>query len=568
MAARCVIAHLSDLHFGNHDQNVLNRLSDDLLRPPRPDFLVVTGDLSERAKDVQLKAAKKYLDEILGQLSRVGHNMRYLVIPGNHDVGRDKRQKTWRQVFPTGAWGSGAEKGLCQPANLYDHHFDRTKNGQEAKQLVERDTRYCEYYPHCQTAFLKFNSNILMGRWWDLPLLGKLDRTLHRLTCGWWNYGNGGVGAVQLNRARETVARYEEAFSDFKHCRRVALVHHHIHFLPDGDLEKWLLMDDAGPFWKAMIDLGVELVLHGHKHYATHAVIRYLRGRDGGGVEEREFMVLAGGTAASHDLPPNQQHCYYRIECDDFKCKAQKRAYGENAFGDAGPPLVFRSRLRFQIPEAGAGLDTAALETMVVTDDEDMDANHYKKITYEATIDRNLGYSMQIRYEGSNTSKQTFLRVPVVIVGAPGRRQQVQWEAHDAATNASLHYEVEPHTTNVDKLWLRVSFPGDGHSGAVSVRIGVTVPALMWPKNDFDAVGLARFVGGVEQFEYVLRSEREVREPKCFAVERSQLRQIDLNGPSVETVGDKRYYTFRPQCQNPAELGLGLLFHYRELRTP
>src|SRR2546423_652220 len=74
MAARCVIAHLSDLHFGNEDPLVLARLREDLLTPPLPDFLIVTGDLSERWKVRQLEDAKRYLDGILEELTRQGHD--------------------------------------------------------------------------------------------------------------------------------------------------------------------------------------------------------------------------------------------------------------------------------------------------------------------------------------------------------------------------------------------------------------------------------------------------------------------------------------------------------------
>ena len=70
------IAHLSDLHFGRHDQEValqlLSRLNQD-----RPDLIVITGDLTQRGRHWQFAAARDYLERLPKPM---------VVIPGNHDV--------------------------------------------------------------------------------------------------------------------------------------------------------------------------------------------------------------------------------------------------------------------------------------------------------------------------------------------------------------------------------------------------------------------------------------------------------------------------------------------------
>lgn len=70
------LAHLSDLHFG--------RIAPALLRPLRerlaevaPDLLVVSGDLTQRARASQFRAARAYLDTLPKP---------QLIVPGNHDV--------------------------------------------------------------------------------------------------------------------------------------------------------------------------------------------------------------------------------------------------------------------------------------------------------------------------------------------------------------------------------------------------------------------------------------------------------------------------------------------------
>jgi 3',5'-cyclic AMP phosphodiesterase CpdA len=71
-----VLAHISDLHFGRIDPSVLPPLRAAILAS-RPDVLVVSGDLTQRARDEQFAAARQFLDTL--PVPRV-------IVPGNHDV--------------------------------------------------------------------------------------------------------------------------------------------------------------------------------------------------------------------------------------------------------------------------------------------------------------------------------------------------------------------------------------------------------------------------------------------------------------------------------------------------
>ncbi len=71
-----LIAHLSDLHFGRIDERVVSGLLDDLGAAP-PSLIVISGDLTQRAKHSQFAAARRFLDALPSP---------YLVIPGNHDL--------------------------------------------------------------------------------------------------------------------------------------------------------------------------------------------------------------------------------------------------------------------------------------------------------------------------------------------------------------------------------------------------------------------------------------------------------------------------------------------------
>lgn len=71
-----IIAHLSDLHFGHVDPAIPPVLRAALL-DIGPDLLVVSGDLTQRARREQFWQARHFLDSL--PFPRV-------VVPGNHDV--------------------------------------------------------------------------------------------------------------------------------------------------------------------------------------------------------------------------------------------------------------------------------------------------------------------------------------------------------------------------------------------------------------------------------------------------------------------------------------------------
>ena len=70
--------HISDLHFGTEQEDVCQALRD-LIDLQQPAGLVISGDVTQRAKSREFLAAKNYLSE-------VGAGRHVLVVPGNHDV--------------------------------------------------------------------------------------------------------------------------------------------------------------------------------------------------------------------------------------------------------------------------------------------------------------------------------------------------------------------------------------------------------------------------------------------------------------------------------------------------
>jgi 3',5'-cyclic AMP phosphodiesterase CpdA len=70
------LVHLSDLHFGRVDKQLLAPLAR-AVRAAAPQLVVVSGDLTQRAKSAEFRDARRFLDTLPAPL---------LVVPGNHDV--------------------------------------------------------------------------------------------------------------------------------------------------------------------------------------------------------------------------------------------------------------------------------------------------------------------------------------------------------------------------------------------------------------------------------------------------------------------------------------------------
>ncbi|MDO8542099.1 MAG: metallophosphoesterase family protein [Opitutaceae bacterium] len=87
------IAHISDLHFGTEDPVVAENLVTALGRD-RPSLVVISGDLTQRARGAQFAAARDYLCRL---------PVPQVVVPGNHDV--PLYDVTRRFLSPLGRYG-------------------------------------------------------------------------------------------------------------------------------------------------------------------------------------------------------------------------------------------------------------------------------------------------------------------------------------------------------------------------------------------------------------------------------------------------------------------------------
>jgi 3',5'-cyclic AMP phosphodiesterase CpdA len=83
------IAHISDLHFGRVDSLTLPPLVA-AITGAKPDVVVVSGDLTQRARKSEFSAARQFLDKLPKP---------QIVVPGNHDVPLYDLISRWKRPF-------------------------------------------------------------------------------------------------------------------------------------------------------------------------------------------------------------------------------------------------------------------------------------------------------------------------------------------------------------------------------------------------------------------------------------------------------------------------------------
>ncbi|WP_280152306.1 metallophosphoesterase family protein [Piscinibacter sp. XHJ-5] len=71
------LLHISDPHFGTEQPPVVDALLQ-LVREQPPDQVILSGDVTQRARRAQFSAARRFIDDVGAP--------RTLVIPGNHDI--------------------------------------------------------------------------------------------------------------------------------------------------------------------------------------------------------------------------------------------------------------------------------------------------------------------------------------------------------------------------------------------------------------------------------------------------------------------------------------------------
>lgn len=135
-----VLLQISDLHFGTEQPPVIEALVA-LARQQRPDLIVLSGDITQRARTAQFQAARAFVD-------RLGAPV--LAIPGNHDI---PLFNLWARLHHpyaqhVAAFGADLEPVHATPDLLVvcvnTTRAWRHKHGEVSRQQIERVARLLE----------------------------------------------------------------------------------------------------------------------------------------------------------------------------------------------------------------------------------------------------------------------------------------------------------------------------------------------------------------------------------------------------------------------------------------
>lgn len=131
------LLHLSDTHFGTEQPRVVEALVA-MAAQHRPDVVVLSGDITQRALPAQFQAAKRFVD-------RLGAPV--LAIPGNHDIALLDLWARATQPYArfSAAFGADLEPVFVSPdllmVGVNTTRAWRHKHGEVSKAQIERVAR-------------------------------------------------------------------------------------------------------------------------------------------------------------------------------------------------------------------------------------------------------------------------------------------------------------------------------------------------------------------------------------------------------------------------------------------
>jgi len=203
-----VIAHLSDLHFGARCDLPQLAVLERFLPTLAPQVIVVSGDLTQRARHGELQCALRYFEGLAATAP-------VHLVPGNHDV------QWWRSPF--GLLGQRAKHGKWR------RYF-----GEDLTPVLQRDGLVV-------AGMLSAN-----GVAWGALTLNPNDTAV-----------KGNLPRSEVDRVRRVFAAAPET------AVRLAVLHHNV--LPGVLSHRWGLSRPLAA-QRALLSLDADLVLCGHDH--------------------------------------------------------------------------------------------------------------------------------------------------------------------------------------------------------------------------------------------------------------------------------------------------------------
>jgi 3',5'-cyclic AMP phosphodiesterase CpdA len=162
-----VLLQVSDPHFGTEQPQVVEALVT-LARLQRPDLLVLSGDITQRARPAQFQAARAFMDRL---------GAPFLAIPGNHDIPLFDVWTRLRKPYArhSAAFGAELEPFYSSPdlmvACVNTTRAWQHKNGEVSAQQIDRIARLLANATPAQLRVVVVHQPVAVSRAEDAPNL-------------------------------------------------------------------------------------------------------------------------------------------------------------------------------------------------------------------------------------------------------------------------------------------------------------------------------------------------------------------------------------------------------------
>lgn len=308
------ILHLSDLHFHGHEDPMswLEPLIEDLQRELEVYSLaavIVSGDVTSMAVDVEFAAAAKFLTLLQAELGKP----KLLVVPGNHDLSWSASRRAY---VPMRRSDAGALTGR-------DHFIDTSADYVEVADDLEyrgRFSTFADFYEAlCHEGYL-LDPDLQVTR----LLLPELRIAIYGLNSSWeidhHHRARASINPSALSRVLADVRTVEARGRPWS---KIVVWHHPTEQAPNETIANISVMEQLS---KA----GFRILLHGHLHKPARGRYEY----DTTG--ERSLVAVGAGTfgALSHEWTPGFPLGYNVIEVyrDRMVIRSRKRETPEGAW--------------------------------------------------------------------------------------------------------------------------------------------------------------------------------------------------------------------------------------------
>jgi small GTP-binding protein len=319
------ILHISDLHIQEEDDPITRlqplladlRDKDDGFGLERLDYLVVSGDLTNRARPKEFEKARLLISELIRAFELTAE--RCVVVPGNHDLDWDEEVYEWvpkRKVrlssLKEGEYVAQGDGFLIRNNNQYHLRF-RNFNEQFYHPLMLQEyplelNEQCIPFLFSDTK-LQF---IAMNSCWEVDEFFRDRSSIHS-----------GALSRGLIKADEqlSLAIQRGLLPKEEHILRIGIWHH-----PVTGNEK--IIDDS--FLERLRQAGIRVCLHGHIHEDRADIVGYLHPR-------RKLHIIGAGSfgALASARPEATPRLYNLLEISPHHNAIRVHTRGQRKVGGA-----------------------------------------------------------------------------------------------------------------------------------------------------------------------------------------------------------------------------------------